>query len=105
MVEIMFHGHSALTDTLLFKSLGSVRFVMFLSLLDKKYRKKTVILWNIIAISNIGFLFYYALKYNLFLWCSAEFSSAITPDFCVTWYFRNHSDMLIYYQCWNCCAA
>ncbi len=23
----------------------------------------------------------------------------------VTWSFRNHSNMLIYYQSWNCCAA
>ncbi len=48
-----------------------------LYLFNQKYRKKTVILWNPIEISNIGFLFYYTLKYNLFLWCSAEFSASL----------------------------
>ncbi len=49
--------------TLPLKSLGSVRFLMFLreSLLLIKAVfirwKNTVILWNLIAISNIGFLF------------------------------------------------
>ncbi len=58
--------------SLLFKGLGSVRFFVFLMsllcssrlyLFDQKYRKKTVILWNIAAISNIGFLFQHAKKY------------------------------------------
>ncbi len=31
--------------------------------------------------------------------------SIITPVFSVTWSLRNHSNMLIYYECWNCCAA
>ncbi len=64
-----------------------------------KNTEKTVILWNFIAISNIGFLFKYTLKYNVFLWCSAEFVSAITPVFSVTWSFGSPSNILIYYQC------
>jgi len=46
-------------------------------------KKKTVILLNIIAISNYGFLFEYSLKYNLFLCCKAEFLAVITPVFSV----------------------
>ncbi len=53
-------------NTLPFKSLGSVRFWMFLMeslmlikavFIWSKIQKKTLILWNIIAIFNIGFLF------------------------------------------------
>ncbi len=31
--------------------------------------------------------------------------SIITPVFSMTWFYRNHSNMLIYYQCWKqlCC--
>ncbi len=36
------------------------------------------------------YLCLYVLKCNLFLWCKAEFSAAITPVFSVTWSFRNH---------------
>ncbi len=56
---------------------------------------KTVILWHFITISNNCFLFYFILKCNVILWCKAQFSAAITPVFSVTWYFRNHSNMLI----------
>ncbi len=50
------------------------------------------------------FLFYYTLKYNLFLLCKAEFSSAITPVFSHMilqksfWFIIN---MLIYHQSWK----
>ncbi len=52
--------------TLALKSLGSVRFLMFFKgvssahqccIYSIKNTEKTVMLWNIIAISNIGFLF------------------------------------------------
>ncbi len=60
------HTHIFYTHTQPLRSLGSVMFLMFLreSLLiikavfiRSKIQKKTVILWNLIAISNIGFLF------------------------------------------------
>ncbi len=40
-------------------------------------KNKTVILWNIITISNNCFLFEYIVKCNLFLWCKAEFSASL----------------------------
>ncbi len=53
---------------------------------------KAVLIWsntkkkrNIIAIPNIGFLFFCE---NVFLWCSTEFSSFITP--------------LLHYSCMQC---
>ncbi len=48
----------------------------------------------------------YTLKYNLIIqWCKSELSSAVTLVFRVMWSFRNHSNILIYYQCWKqfCC--
>ncbi len=39
----------------------------------KEVMKKTVILQNIIIILNDCFLCEHILKYNLFLWCKAEF--------------------------------
>ncbi len=40
-------------------------------------KKKTLILWNIIANWNNNFLFYSMLKCNLFLWSKAEFSASL----------------------------
>ncbi len=51
---------------------------------------KTVILWNIITIICNIFISVnkYILKCNLFLWCTAEFTAAITPVFSATWFFK-----------------
>ncbi len=60
-------------------------------LFGQKY-SKTVIVWNIIAIKNNWFVFYYTVMES----CdgNAEFSAAITPVFNVT-SFRNHYNLLI----------
>ncbi len=88
-------------------------FFKSVSFIRLKIQKKTVILWNIITIKNNCFLFEYILKYYLFLWWQSWILAAITPVFSVTWFFRNHSNMLIWspkniyfcYQCWKqlCC--
>ncbi len=62
----------------------SLQIVYFNSVFLMKSRMltKAVLIWsntkkrNIIAIPNIGFLFFCE---NIFLWCSTEFSSFITP--------------------------
>ncbi len=85
--------------TLMFKSY----FVCFLSLLcssrlhlfDQKHRGEN---------SNLLQFLILVSYFNILYFC-AEFSLAISPVFSVMWSFRNHSNMLIYYQCWNCCAA
>ncbi len=99
------HAH-----TLPFKSLG-----MFLKQVSSapqgciylmKNPIKTVILWNIITISNNCFLCEYTVKWNLFLWSKMDFQHHYSS---VTWSFRNQSNMLIccsrnisdYYQCWK----
>jgi len=43
---------------------------------------------NFITMLYYGFLFYYTLKYNLFLWCKAEFSVLLlqSSEFILIWY-------------------
>ncbi len=93
--------HKITVEKLLFKRLGLVRFFIFLkslmltmvSLFDKN-TVNTVILWNIITIWNNCFLFEYFL--NVIYSCDgkAELSSCEL----VTWSFRNHYNMLIWWS-------
>ncbi len=74
--------------------LGSLRLHLF----DKKYSKN----------SNIVKYYYNLIVQYFHIENSCDQSwifSIITPVFSVTWSFRNHSNMLIYYQCWKqlCC--
>jgi len=50
---------------------------------------------------NLKYLLFceYVFKCNLFLWCQSWIFRIITPVFCVTWSFINHSNMLI------CCSG
>ncbi len=76
---------------------------------NQKY-SKTIILWNIIT-NKKKILFEYILKCNWILWWQSYIFSIITPVFSVTWFFRNHNNMLICcsrktysYQCWKQCC-
>ncbi len=62
-----------------------------------KHTEKTVILWNLIAISNIGFLFYYTLKYNYF--CNIKLYLHPFSSLQCHMIFRKQCNMLIYYEC------
>ncbi len=76
-----------------FKRVSSAHYGCIYSI---KNTEKTAILWNIIAISNIGFLCEYVLNCNLFLYFQHHYSSLQCHMI-----FRNHNNILIYYECWN----
>ncbi len=81
---------------LLFTSFGFFLFFMF----QNKYLMLTeaVFIWLKITVKNSNVKYYYIVKYILYFKIflnaiysfdgKAEFSSAITPVFCVTWSFR-----------------
>ncbi len=52
--------------------------------LIKKYREKNCNIVKYYYNLKQQFSIYYTLKYNLLLWCKAEFSSTIIPVFSVT---------------------
>ncbi len=53
----------------------------------KKYRKKPAIFWNIIVISNIGFLIEYTLKYNLSAsWLQSSVSHDPSEIILICWF-------------------
>ncbi len=63
-----------------------------------KYRKKLyfeILLQFLILVSCFN-----TLKYNLFLWSKLNSQHHYSSLQCHT-IFRNHSNMLIYYECWN----
>ncbi len=77
------------------KSLGKASIFSSRLYLFDQNTEKNVILWNCFAIYNIGFLFEWTLKYNLFL--NFHHSSGLQCHMI----FRNHNNMLIYYECCN----
>ncbi len=93
-----------------FKSLRFVRFYNAfesflcsprLYLFDDKYNKCEIILQFKITVLR----FKYILKYNLFLWCNAEFSAAITPVFIlICWFAAQETFIIIMISDENSCA-
>ncbi len=106
-----------LQHTLLFKSLVSVIFLLFLKEVSSAHKvcinliKNTAKLWNNYNFKKC-FLCEYMLKCNLFLWLKLYFQHHYSSLQCHM-IFRNHSNILIccsrnisdYYQCWKqlCC--
>ncbi len=101
--------HNRKWYTLLFKSLGLVRFSMLITRIYSHYMIrntiKTIIFWNIIAIPNNCFLSEHIWEYNVFLWSKLNYSSLqchmiLQKSF-------SYADLLLkkLYQCWKqlCC--